>query len=68
MCRVRNAIVALDTLSIAISPASVAEVYHVSLAKGVPPKDMLLPHVLPDICRGALNASGGGGFVPLLGR
>lgn len=51
VCRVRNAIVALDTLCRIISPASVALVYHASLEAGLLAREMLLPHVLPTICR-----------------
>lgn len=53
VCRVRNALVALDRLCVAVSPTSVAEVYHASL--DYEPKDMLLPDVLPRICRGVLG-------------
>lgn len=60
VARVRNALVALNQLSIAVSPASVFEVYRASLAAGMRPKDMLLPELLPDICRGALTAQGDG--------
>ena len=55
VCRVRNALVSLDTLSIAISPASVAEVYSASLAANLSPRQMLLPNVLARICRSALT-------------
>ena len=54
VCRVRNALVALDQLCVAVSPANVADVYHASRAAGVSPKDMLLPRVLSEICRGVL--------------
>ena len=54
VCRVRNALVGLDQLCVAVSPASVTEVYNASIAQGVPPKDMLLPQVLPQICRTVL--------------
>ena len=37
------------------APASVAEVYHASLAFA--PKDMLLPSVMPTICDGVLGAA-----------
>lgn len=52
MCRVRNAIVALAALGITVSPISVAEVYHASLAADVAPKAMLLPQVRAEICAG----------------
>jgi len=55
---VRNALVALDWLCIAVSPASVAQIYEASLAAGLPAKDMLLPHVLPVISRTVLGTSG----------
>lgn len=55
VCRVRNALVALDRLCIAVSPASVAEVYRASLAADIPPKQMLLPRVLLAICRAVLG-------------
>ena len=57
VCRVRNALVALDQLCIAISPSSVADVYNASLAADVPPKDMLLPRVLPEICRSLIGGA-----------
>ena len=46
--RVRNALVALDATAMAVSPTTVAAVYAASLH--LPTKDMLLPHVLPEIC------------------
>ena len=58
MCRVRNALVALNKLCIAVSPASVAEVYHASLTANVPAKDMLLPDVLPAICQSVFGSFG----------
>lgn len=58
VCRVRNALVALDRLGIAVSPGTVAEVYHASLSAGHAPKAMLLPHVQQQICASALSAGG----------
>ena len=57
VCRVRNALVALDQLCVAVSPANVADVYHASVAAGVAPKEMLLPHVLSSICKGVLGGA-----------
>lgn len=59
VCRVRNALVALDRLCIAVSPTSVAEVYHASLAAELPVRAMLLPQVLPQICQTAMAVHGG---------
>ena len=58
ICRVRNALVALDQLCIAVSPLTVAAVYETSVSAGLPVKDMLLPDVLPAICRSALAVHG----------
>ena len=57
VCRARNALVALDQMCIAVSPATVAAVYLASVAANIPPKAMLLPHVLPELCRAALPAA-----------
>jgi exosome complex component RRP4 len=53
--RVRNALVALDHLGVAVSPGTVAGVYHASLAAGHSPKAMLMPHVQQQICARALS-------------
>ena len=58
VCRVRNALVALDRLSIAVSPATVEEVYHASIAAGHAPKAMLLAHVQVEVCASALERGG----------
>jgi len=58
VCRVRNALVALDRLCIAVSPSSVAEVYEASLAAGLAPKQMLLPAPMLAICRAAMGSHG----------
>ena len=53
VCRARNALVALDQQGIAISPATVSQVYHASLVAGHLPKAMLLPDVQQAICAAA---------------
>ena len=58
VCRVRNALVALDKLCIAVSPAVVAEVYHASIAAGHAPKAMLLARVQAEVCAAALERGG----------
>ena len=58
VCRVRNALVALDRMCIAVSPTTVTQVYEASVAAGLAAKDMLLPHVLPSICQTAMATSG----------
>jgi exosome complex component RRP4 len=58
VCRVRNALVALDRMCIAVSPTTVTQVYEASVAAGLAAKDMLLPHVLPSICQTAMGTSG----------
>ena len=55
VCRVRNALLALDRMCIAIAPTTVSEVYHASLSAGQAPKEMLLPNVMPSICKTALG-------------
>jgi len=60
ICRVRNALVALDRLCIAVSPASVTEVYEASIAAGLHVKQMLMPQVMPSICASAMTCHGGG--------
>jgi len=57
VCRVRNALVVLARLLISVSPTTVAEVYHASLAAGIAAKDMLLPHVAPQICASVITAA-----------
>jgi len=52
ICRVRNALVALDTTALAVSPSTVATVYTASLQFAV--KDMLLPHVISTIIAPAM--------------
>merc|ERR1740130_1572407 len=49
VCRVRNALVVLSTAYLSVSPASVAAVYHASLAAGLAAKDMLTPHAAPQL-------------------
>ena len=58
VCRVRNALLALDALSILISPSAVAEAYYASLAAGFCPRQMLFPRVLVGICRQARSSHG----------
>ena len=58
VCRVRNALVALDRLCIAVSPASVSDVYNASLAAGLAPKHMLLPKHMVALCQNAMGAHG----------
>ena len=58
VCRVRNALLALDQLCIAVSPSSLAEVYHASLTAGHAPKAMLLPSVQAEICAPILERGG----------
>lgn len=47
VCRVRNALVALDAAAMAVSPATVAAVFTASLS--MPAKDMLLPQRLSEL-------------------
>jgi exosome complex component RRP4 len=54
VCRVRNALIALDQLCITISPPTVSAVYQASLARGLTPRGMLLPQVLPELGKAAL--------------
>jgi len=61
VCRVRNALVALNQLGLAVSPTSVAEVYHASLAANLHAKEMLLPHNVPLICKNAVAGHTGHG-------
>merc|ERR1740133_33472 len=49
VCRVRNALMVLSTAYLSVSPASVAAVYHASLAAGLAAKDMLTPHAAPQL-------------------
>jgi exosome complex component RRP4 len=58
VCRVRNALVALDRLCIAVSPTTVSEVFQASVAAHIPAKDMLLPDIMPTICRAAMSFHG----------
>lgn len=58
ICRVRNALVALNRLCIAVSPASVTEVYQSSVAAGLHVKQMLMPQVMASICASALACHG----------
>jgi len=60
ICRVRNALVALDARRVAISPATVAAVYEASLAAGLAPRLMLLPANVATIVEPALGVHGGG--------
>mmetsp|Transcript_13443 Transcript_13443/g.29084 ORF Transcript_13443/g.29084 Transcript_13443/m.29084 type:complete len:326 (-) Transcript_13443:186-1163(-) len=59
VCRVRNALVALDSLYIAVSPASVLEVYNASIAANLSAREMLLPHVMVQITKGSIACHGG---------
>jgi exosome complex component RRP4 len=53
IARVRNAVVALDMEFVAISPATIMDVYTASLERRVPLADMLRPDVVRAICAGA---------------
>mmetsp|Transcript_49389 Transcript_49389/g.164891 ORF Transcript_49389/g.164891 Transcript_49389/m.164891 type:complete len:328 (+) Transcript_49389:120-1103(+) len=61
VCRVRNALVALDARCVAVSPATVAAVYRASLRASLSPRDMLLPQHIATIVEPALAVHGGGG-------
>jgi exosome complex component RRP4 len=53
IARVRNCIVALDLEFVAISPATITDVYQTSVEREVPLADMLRPDVVRAICNGA---------------
>jgi len=53
ICRVRNSILALATLFIAIYPTTIIDTYSASLEYQLHPKDMLKPHNLQQITRTA---------------
>lgn len=63
VCRVRNALLALDARRVAISPATVAAVYEKSLQAGLAPRLMLLPENVATIVDPALSLLGGGASV-----
>ena len=65
VCRVRNALVALDQLSIAISPATVAEAYRASVDAAMAPKAMLLPENAAAICKPAAALAARGAAAEL---
>ena len=51
----RNALHVLSAAYLSVSPASVAAVYHASLAAGLSAKEMLLPHAAPALCESTLR-------------
>lgn len=59
VARVRNALLVLERLCIAVSPASVNDVYQASIDSGVPVRHMLLPHVMSQLCKAALGPGAG---------
>lgn len=53
IARVRNSVVALDTQFVAISPATIMDVYNTSLERELPIAQMLRPDIVRTICLGA---------------
>lgn len=47
VCRVRNALIVLDSAAMSVSPMTVAAVYMASL--NIPAREMLLPHRLAEL-------------------
>lgn len=60
VCRVRNALMALEARRVAISPATVVSVYEASLKAELTPRQMLLPAKMAAIVEPALKVHGGG--------
>ncbi len=53
IARVRNAIVALNTVFVEISPDTISDVYDTSLQSEVDVKDMLKPDIVLEITKHA---------------